>query len=113
MNIFCRALDRIGPGTTLRFLQDRYTFREYLQIMLTTARHYPGVFALAVRVLGPSGIFAWMADLSYFARDDLGRSVFRLIGSRRWHRIENLAARVSPGLALRLKASRTCWQAIR
>ena len=52
-------------------------------------------------------------DLAYFARDELGRSLFRFTGPRRWKQIEKPANRTAPGLALRLMASRTSWQAIR
>ncbi|MEO5953843.1 MAG: hypothetical protein ABIQ44_15380 [Chloroflexia bacterium] len=113
MNIFCKALDRIGPKTTVRFLQDRYTLAEYLRIMLTTARHYPGVFALAVRVLGPSGVVAWMSDLAYFASNELGRASYLVIGPTLWQSMEKLTSRFSPRIALRLRAARTAWQAIR
>lgn len=112
MNIFCRALARIGPRTTARFLQDRYTFREYLQIMLTTARHYPGVFALTARVLGPGGLLAWLLDMFYFASNEASRSIFRLLGPRNRRRIEKALERLAPAHALRLKAARTGWQAI-
>lgn len=113
MNIFCKALDRIGSRTTVRFLQDRYTLLEYLRIMLTTARHYPGVFALAVRVLGPSGVVAWMRDLAYFTSNEVGRASYRVLGSRVWGLMERVSALVSPAVSLRLRAARTAWQAIR
>lgn len=113
MNIFCKALDRIGPKTTVRFLQDRYTFPEYLRIMLTTARHYPAVFPLAVRVLGLRGVVDWVWDMAYFAESDAGRAVFNRLGLPGWRALEGIAAPISPAVALRLMSARTNWQATR
>jgi lycopene cyclase CruA len=111
MNIFCRALAEIGPTTTTRFLQDRYTLDEYVKIMLTTARHYPKVFPLTARVLGLSRLLKWAGDLSAFALDDAARTLNCKIGPRRWKRLERAAMRLSPSLALRLAAKRTGWLA--
>jgi hypothetical protein len=113
MNVFCRALAEVGPEATVRFLQDRYTFREYLRIMLTTARHYPQVFALTARVLGPPGLVAWAGDIASFATDDALRAVYARSSKRRWRTAERWLARRWPGLGLRLMAARSAWQAIR
>lgn len=113
MNVFCRALGDVGPKTTVRFLQDRYTLDEYLRIMLTTARHYPGVFALTSRVLGPLGLLKWAGDLSAFAVDDAARWLHKLIGYKRWKRLERLAERASPAIALKLVAKRSGWGLMR
>jgi lycopene cyclase CruA len=112
MNVFCGALREVGAGPTVRFLQDRYTFAEYLRIMLATARRYPGVFPLVARVIGPSGLLKWLKDIAAFATDDLLRTVYSVIGAARWLSVERLAARVSPGLRLTLAARRTLWRAI-
>lgn len=111
MNIFCRALGDVGARTTVRFLQDRYTFSEYIRIMLTTARQYPGVFALTWRVLGPRGLLSWAGDIAYFAANAAIRTIYRAIGPRNWRRLERVASRVSPGITLSLKALRSTWQA--
>lgn len=113
MNIFCRALGDVGMKTTVRFLQDRYTLGEYISIMLTTARHYPGVFALTARVLGPSGLLRWASDIAGFAGDEALRMIYRLAGSKLWKKIEKRAAHRSPSLALKMMARRTTWQATR
>ena len=110
MNYFTHALSDVGPAGTTRFLQDRYTFADYIRIMLTTARHYPGVGGLAMRVLGPRGMLAWARDIAYFAADDALQAVYSLSGPRAWKRLERLAPH---SLALRLKAMRTAWQAVR
>lgn len=112
MNIFSGALDEIGPDTTTRFLQDRYTFREYIRIMLTTARLHPGVVAFTARVLGAQGLIAWAGDIAYFAGDSALHSVLQLLGPIRWRRLERMARRLSPALALRLISLRTAWQAL-
>ncbi|HET6313721.1 MAG TPA: hypothetical protein VFH60_07795 [Chloroflexia bacterium] len=112
MNVFCGALEELGTTTTLRFLQDRDTFSEYLRIMLATARRHPAVFPLVARVLGPAGLLKWLGDMAAFASDDLFRAFFLLIGPGRWLRMERLATRVSPGLRLRLAARRTLWRSI-
>jgi lycopene cyclase CruA len=111
MNVFCGALYDLGPDTTVRFLQDRYTFREYLRIMLTTARRHPEVVPLMVRVLGPLGLLEWLSDMAAFATDDIVRGFQARIGQR-WLKAERWAARVSPGLRLRLAAMRTLWRAL-
>lgn len=113
MNLFCKALADVGPRATLRFLQDRYTFGEYLRIMLTTARHYPGVFALTAQVLGPAGLLKWAGDIAAFAADDLLRGIYQQTGPRRWKRLESLLERRAPAAALKLISRRTAWQAIR
>ena len=112
MNVFSRALDEIGPDTTTRFLQDRYTFGEYIRIMLTTARLHPGVVSFTARVLGVRGLMAWAGDIAYFAGDSALRSILQALGPRRWRRLERVARRVSPALALRLISLRTAWQAL-
>ena len=112
MNIFCRSLGEIGEPATVRFLQDRYTFREYLRIMLTTARHEPAVFPLTVRILGLRGIRKWAGDILAFAADDALRAAYRAAGKRRWRVLEKAANGLSPSVALRLKARRTNWDAI-
>ncbi len=66
MNAFCRALQRVGPGPTRRFLQDRHTFGDYLRILLTTAVLYPQVFVLTWRALGPRGLLRWVRDIGIF-----------------------------------------------
>src|SRR5207244_7834846 len=80
MNVFCAALKEAGPATTTRFLQDRYTFSEYLRVMLLTARHYPGVFALTARFLGPAGLLKCLGDIPAYAADDLLMAVHKAIG---------------------------------
>lgn len=112
MNVFCAALRDLGSIATVRFLQDRYTFREYLWIMLTTARRYPLVFPLVMRVLGPRGLLKWLGDMCVFAANDLLRSLHNHMGRERWKRLERLAGAVSPGLRLRLAAMRTLWRSI-
>jgi lycopene cyclase CruA len=66
MNAFCSALQAVGEGATVRFLQDRHTFRDYLRILLTTAARYPAVFPITWRVLGPRGMARWVRDIAAF-----------------------------------------------
>ncbi len=113
MNVFCGALNTIGPGTTTRFLQDRYTFGEYLRIMLTTARQYPAVFPLTARVLGLRGLAKWGADILAFGLDDALRELYMLIGRPAWKRAEELAQSIVPGVSLALMSLRTGWDARR
>ncbi|MEO8288750.1 MAG: hypothetical protein ABI670_20210 [Chloroflexota bacterium] len=110
MNIFTRTLTAIGPKTTVRFLQDRYSFTEYIRIMLTTAKYFPEVFALTMRVIGLKGIQQWAGDITAFGSNEAMRAAYKLIGKRNWRRMENM---VSPHLALHLKALRTTWHATR
>jgi lycopene cyclase CruA len=113
MNVFCGALKELGAEATVRFLQDRYTFAEYLRIMATTARRYPGVFALTARALGARGLGKWAGDIAFFGADEVGRTLFRLAGRQGWRRLERLAGRLAPSIGLRLRARRTGWEAVR
>jgi lycopene cyclase CruA len=110
MNVFSRALSELGEEVTVRFLQDRYTFGEYLRILLTTARHYPAVFPITAAVLGPRGLLKWSRDIVAFALDDAARSLNRALGAKRWARLERLLSKRTPALALKLMARRTNWQ---
>jgi lycopene cyclase CruA len=112
MNVFCRAFEEAGPAATVRFLQDRYTFGEYIRIMLLTARRYPQVFTLTTRVLGSAGLLKWLGDILAFAGDDLLRGANGLVGRRAALALEKLARRYAPGAALRLMSRRTYWAAI-
>jgi lycopene cyclase CruA len=112
MNVFGKALNEAGERVTVRFLQDRYSFPEYIKIMLLTARYYPRVFALTAQALGPRGLLKWLGDLAAFGADDLLRALYRLSGRNAWHALESTAERLSPSIALRLKAARTSWQAV-
>lgn len=112
MNVFCKALSEAGPRTTRRFLQDRYTFPEYLRIMLTTARHEPGIFALTARVLGSRGLLKWLGNIVAFAANDSLKAAYKLTPKPTWRVLEQAASRYAPALALRLKSLRTNWGAI-
>ncbi len=110
MNYFTRALKEIGQETTTRFLQDRYSFIEYIRIMLTTAKRYPAVVPVAVRVFGPKVVISWAGDIAHFASNEILRMGYRVIGPRIWKRIEQ---RAPSTLSLRLRAWRSTWQAVR
>jgi lycopene cyclase CruA len=112
MNIFCRALDEIGPGATRRFLQDRFTFAEYIRIMLSTARLYPSVVPFTARVLGLKGLASRAGDIAYFGADSALQRLFSAVGASRWRRLERVVRRVSPGLASHLMSLRTAWHAL-
>jgi lycopene cyclase CruA len=112
MNVFCRGLKDLSVDTVARFLQDRYSFTDYARIMLSTARHYPRVFPLAARVLGPVGLLKWAIDLAAFACWDFLRAGYRMVGTRRWLALERVAGSASRRLALKLMALRTGWQAL-
>lgn len=111
MNVFCAALRDVGVAATVRFLQDRYTFREYMRIMLTTARRYPPVFPLTARVLGLRGLLKWAGDILSFAGNDLLRVAFSAVGQKRTGRLAKAAGKLSPAIGLKLAAWRTGWHA--
>jgi lycopene cyclase CruA len=113
MNVFSRALSNLGEDLTVRFLQDRYSFGEYMRILLTTARHYPTVFAITASVLGPGGLLKWAGDIAAFALDDAARLLYRAPGRRVSRRVERALRRVAPSLALTLMSRRTNWEATR
>ncbi len=111
MNVFCSALKQVGLPATVRFLQDRYTFGEYMRIMLTTARRYPAVFPLTARVLGPGGLLKWGWDILTFAGNDLLRIMFQAVGGKGTRRLEKVARKLFPDVGLKLAAWRTSWRA--
>lgn len=111
MNVFCAALKQVGLPATVRFLQDRYTFREYMRILLITARRYPAVFPLTARVLGLRSLLKWAWDIAAFSGDDLLRITFKAAGQKRVARLEKIARKLSPATGLKLAAWRTSWQA--
>ena len=111
MNIFCKALSEAGEDVTVQFLQDRYTFTDYLRIMLITARHNPKIFAQTANLLGPKDLMKWAGDMATFGCDDILRTAHRLAGRRRWRAVKSIAGRLSPSFGLRLKSARTRWQA--
>ncbi len=113
MNVFCRALGEAGDLLTRRFLQDRYTFADYLRIMLTTARREPGVVPLSVRVLGPRGVLKWGADMAAFAANDALHAISNGPARQAWKMAERGARKFAPGVALKLMALRSGWEAVR
>ena len=78
MTAFCGGLAQVGPAATVRFLQDRHSFGDYLRILLTTARLHPAVFAITWRALGPRGLVRWLRDIALFGLLDLGSRLRRL-----------------------------------
>jgi hypothetical protein len=70
------------------------------------------VVSFTARVLGVRGLVAWAGDIAYFAGDSALRSILQALGPPRWRRLERVARRVSPALALRLISLRTAWQAL-
>jgi lycopene cyclase CruA len=109
MNHFTYAMSELGPQTTVRFLQDRYSFSDYVRIMLATAGRYPAVTPITARLLGPRGLAAWVGDMAHFAADEALRSIYRRTGPHAWRSLEHMSR---PALALRLKAMRSAWQAL-
>jgi lycopene cyclase CruA len=75
MNAFCAGLQAAGPAVTVRFLQDRHSFADYLRILLTTARRHPEVFAITWRALGPRGLLRWLRDIAAFGVLDIAARV--------------------------------------
>ncbi|MDQ4075847.1 MAG: hypothetical protein M3220_06310, partial [Chloroflexota bacterium] len=61
---FTRALEEVGPERASAFFLDRATWRDYVEIMLRTARHHPQVFFEAFEVLGTRGVAQWLEDLA-------------------------------------------------
>ncbi len=111
MNVFCRALADIGPGLTRRFFQDRFGWRDYNRLILTTAWRSPRVFPFTLQVLGLRGIGHWFSDYLKLSRESLFRSVYRKVGLKRGLGLEKRLARRRPALALSLAARREEWQA--
>ncbi len=113
MNVFCRVLDDLGPDVSRRFFQDTATLGDFTRITLHTARIYPRIFPLAVRVLGWRRIGLWALDYLGAVRNEvqlrLYRKVARLVGQRAMRRLEDSLLRIAPRLGLRLRARRLGW----
>lgn len=111
LNVFCAALQQIGPGLTRRFFQDRFGWLDYNRLVLTTAWRSPRVFPFSLEVLGLGGLKDWLSDYLRFSADAFLRTLYRLSGSRRVNRLEKWLAHFAPGLALKLAARREEWAA--
>ncbi len=64
MRDFTHALAEIGSQRAADFFLDRAPWRDYIEIMLRTARHRPKVFIEAFQVLGIRGVSQWLEDLA-------------------------------------------------
>ena len=73
MRDFTKALAEIGPKRAADFFLDRAAWRDYVEIMLRTARHRPKVFKEAFEVLGVRGVAQWLEDLVRWKRAEMGR----------------------------------------
>ncbi|MGB0387993.1 MAG: hypothetical protein ACPGWR_24520 [Ardenticatenaceae bacterium] len=61
---FTQALAQVGPQRAADFFLDRASWRDYIEIMLRTARQRPQVFIEAYQVLGGRGVAQWLEDLA-------------------------------------------------
>ena len=108
MNVFCAALRDIGPDLTRRFFQDRFNWRDYTRLILTTAWRSPRVFPFTLEVLGMRGIGHWFTDYLKFSRESLLRTLYKKLSTGRRDRLEK---RLPPTLALQVAARREEWDA--
>ncbi len=69
---FTRALAEVGPERAAAFFMDRAPWRDYVEIMLRTARHRPQVVKEAFEVLGARGVAQWLEDLARWKMRDFG-----------------------------------------
>jgi lycopene cyclase CruA len=111
LNVFCAALQQIGPGLTRRFFQDRFGWLDYNRVILTTAWRSPRVFPFTLEVLGLGGIKDWSSDYLVFSADSFLRTLYRAAGPGRTKRLEKWLTPLAPGLALKLAARREEWAA--
>lgn len=110
MNVFCKVLAELGPDISRRFFQDTATLGDFTRITLHTARVYPRIFALAVRVLGWRRIGFWALDYLAAVKNEtqfrIYKNLTRLAGQRSARRLEDKLLRIVPRLGLRLRAWR-------
>ncbi len=111
MNVFCATLAGLGPGLTRRFFQDRFGWREYNRLILTTAWRSPRVFPFTLQVLGLAGIRQWVIDYLKFSRESLLRTLYLKSGLNKVQSLETHLVRLNPALALVLAARREEWSA--
>ncbi len=111
MNVFCAALTATGPELTRRFFQDRFHWRDYTYLILTTARRSPRVFPFTLEVLGLRGIGHWFTDYLKFSRESFFRTIYNGLGVSRGHWLEKKLAKRRPAWALALAARREEWDA--
>ena len=107
LNVFCAALNDLGPDLTNRFFQDRFSLSDYNRLILTTAWRAPRVFPFTLEVLGFRGIGHWIYDYVKFCRESLLRAIYRKLPTK----VEGWLKRLSPGMALRITARREEWLA--
>ncbi len=110
MNVFCAALRDMGPGLTRRFFQDRFGWRDYNRLILTTAWRHPRVYPYTFEVLGLHGVGEWASDYVKFSREALWRTIYKRLGGKA-QQLEKRLARRNPALALALAARREEWNA--
>jgi lycopene cyclase CruA len=110
LNVFCATLDQIGTPVTRRFFQDKIIWRDYIRIMLTTARRYPKVYILTVKVLGWRGIGQWAVDLVNFSIQALLCRLYKAVGKQFQTKLENFLEKRLPQMHFRLVAKREEWQ---
>lgn len=113
MNVFCRVLADLGPAISRRFFQDTITLGDFTRITLHTARIYPRIFLLAVRVLGWRRIGLWALDYLSAVKDEaqfrIYRNVARLLGRKSMRHLEDSLLHIAPRVGLRLRARRLGW----
>ncbi|MBC8075847.1 MAG: hypothetical protein H7Y32_07215, partial [Chloroflexales bacterium] len=112
-NVFLAVLHELGIDLARRFFQDRMRWSDYHKMILGTFVRYPRVVGIALRVLGARGVAQWIGDYTRYSLGALdARLVGRAGGPRLEHALKVVLDRLSPTLALRVRARYAEWRAM-
>jgi lycopene cyclase CruA len=111
MNVFCAALNRLGPTFTRRFFQDKIRWFDYNRVTLGTAIRCLRVYPLTFEIIGVKGVADWASDYLALSRDTVLCRLYRVLGQKGQTKLANWLEKRSPSRALMLEARREEWLA--
>ena len=79
LNVFCRALDDLGPEVTNAFFKDRIGWRDYTRIVLKTPAYYPRIYSLALKTLTPTEMLGWFTAWLSLGRQAAAYTFYRML----------------------------------
>ena len=78
LNVFCGILYKLGPHVTNAFFQDRIGWRDYTRLVLSTPRHYPKIYKLALQTLSFTEMLGWITAWLQLGRQSVLFVLYRI-----------------------------------